>query len=158
VYTYGFTSYSKKFSMMPYDKNVRKLANLTVSDKITMETKGSDHKPNEWLDWLVFTAQSRKLANCFICAAVKPSLATAPLANQSHTDCILSQMNKTGPNPSCNEMLKIYPRADKSVPRGVLLYPGNYTCGRFTVCLKRLTSLKYLVRQGDRSQNKQAIK
>ena len=79
----------------PIDKNMHKLTNLTMSDIITIETKGSNHKPNEWLDWLVFTAQSRKLANCFICALAKPSLATAPLANQSHADCILSQMNKT---------------------------------------------------------------
>ena len=67
----------------PIDKNMHKLTNLTMSDIITIETKGSNHKPNEWLDWLVFTAQSRKLANCFICAAAKPCLATAPLANHT---------------------------------------------------------------------------
>ena len=64
-----------------------------MSGIITMETKGSDHKPNEWL-WLVFTTESRKLANCFISAAAKPSLATLPLVNQSHADCILSRWIK----------------------------------------------------------------
>uniref|UniRef100_A0A3B1IU47 Uncharacterized protein n=2 Tax=Astyanax mexicanus TaxID=7994 RepID=A0A3B1IU47_ASTMX len=114
--------------------NVRYLTNLTLKDKIALET-GYVEK-NEWLEWMQYTAKQNERSNCIACSTARPTLGTSPfrLSNQDDPtglQCVLQLFHKDSVlvTEQCKSLSLLFPAVQqKDRPPSAVVYKGNYTC------------------------------
>uniref|UniRef100_A0A3B4V5F3 Envelope glycoprotein n=1 Tax=Seriola dumerili TaxID=41447 RepID=A0A3B4V5F3_SERDU len=109
------------------------LTNATIMDKVAIETGFVE--TNEWLRWLIYTAQNNKpnTTNCLACAAARPGLGTVPFPLNQNNDpdgfqCMLRLFNSPNPLKDCTILHYLFPPTAETQPPHFSPYAGNYTC------------------------------
>uniref|UniRef100_A0A3B4VN67 Uncharacterized protein n=1 Tax=Seriola dumerili TaxID=41447 RepID=A0A3B4VN67_SERDU len=90
------------------------LTNATIMDKVAIETGFVE--TNEWLRWLIYTAQNNKpnTTNCLACAAARPGLGTVPFPLNQNDDpdgfqCMIRLFNSPNPSEDCTTLHYLFP-------------------------------------------------
>uniref|UniRef100_A0A3B4VMT9 Uncharacterized protein n=1 Tax=Seriola dumerili TaxID=41447 RepID=A0A3B4VMT9_SERDU len=109
------------------------LTNATIMVKVAIETGFVD--TNEWLRWLIHTAQNNKpnTTNCLACAAARPGLGTVPFPLNQNNDpdgfqCMLRLFNSPNPLKDCTILHYLFPLTAETQLPHFSPYAGNYTC------------------------------